>query len=103
MTRMFNPPHPGAVLRDGVIDAGIRVTEFADRLGVDRVTLSRLLNGNAGVSAEMAVRLAKALGGSAESWLHMQAAYDLRQAERRPDLKRQVAKIEKLPELTLQG
>ncbi len=96
MTRMFNPPHPGAVLKDGVIGAGVSVTDLADRLGVDRVTLSRLLNGKSGVSAEMAVRLAKALGGSAESWLHMQAAYDLYQAERRPDLKRQVAKIEKL-------
>lgn len=101
MTRMFNPPHPGEVLKDGVIDAGVSITELADRLGVDRVTLSRLLNGKAGVSAEMAVRLAKALGGSAESWLHMQAAYDLRQAERRPDLRRQVAKIEKLPAVEL--
>jgi len=97
MTRMFNPPHPGEVLKDGVIDAGISVTELAERLKVDRVTLSRLLNGKAGVSAEMAVRLAKALDGTAESWLYMQAAYDLSQAERRPDLKRQVAKIEKLP------
>lgn len=99
MTRMFNPPHPGEVLKDGVIDAGISVTDLAEHLNVDRVTLSRLLNGKSGVSADMAIRLAAALGGSAESWLHMQAAYDLSQAERRPDLKRQVAKIHKLPEL----
>jgi len=99
MTRMFNPPHPGDILRDGVIDAGVSVTDFADHLGVDRVTLSRLLNGKSGVSAEMAMRLAMALGGSAESWLHLQAAYDLSQAERRPNLKRDVAKIQRLSEL----
>jgi addiction module HigA family antidote len=93
---MHNPPHPGEVLKDGVIDAGISVTEFAKRLSVNRVTLSRLLNGQAGVSAEMAVRLAKALGGSPESWLHMQANYDLWQAEKSAKLKRQIAKIEPL-------
>ena len=96
MSRMYNPPHPGEVLKDGVIDAGISVTEFAARLGVNRVTLSRLLNGQAGVSAEMAVRLAKALGGSAELWLHMQANYDLWHAERSAALKKQIAKIEPL-------
>jgi addiction module HigA family antidote len=92
---MHNPPHPGEVLRDGVFEAtGLTVVEFAKRLGVTRVTLSRLLNGKSGVSAEMAVRLAAALGGSAESWLHMQAAYDLWQA--RKALKREAAKIEPL-------
>jgi antitoxin HigA-1 len=96
MSRMHNPPHPGEVLKDGVIDAGISVTEFAKRLSVNRVTLSRLLNGQAGVSAEMAVRLAKALGGSPESWLHMQANYDLWQAEKSAKLKRQIARIEPL-------
>ncbi|CAG4883812.1 Antitoxin HigA [Georgfuchsia toluolica] len=95
MTRMYNPPHPGEVLRDGVFtDTGITVTDFADRLGVTRVTLSRVLNSKSGISADMAVRLAAALGGSAESWLTMQNAYDLWQAEKA--LKRQVAKIEPL-------
>jgi addiction module HigA family antidote len=61
-------------------------------IGVTRVALSRVLNGKAGISADMAVRLAKALGGSAESWLHMQANYDLWHAEK--SLKRKVAKIE---------
>ena len=93
MSRMYNPPHPGEALRDGVVDAGVRVTEFAARLGVNRVTLSRLLHGQAGVSAEMAMRLAKALGGSAQSWLHMQANYDLWQAERSAKLKKQIALI----------
>ncbi len=95
MSRMYNPPHPGEVLRDGVFtDTGITVTDFAERLGVTRVMLSRILNGKAGISADMAVRLAAALGGSAESWLHMQANYDLWQAEK--SLKRAVAKIKPL-------
>ena len=95
MSRMHNPPHPGEVLRDGMFaDTGITVTEFAQRLGVTRVALSNVLNGKAGISAAMAVRLAAALGGSAESWLHMQANYDLWQAEKQ--LKQEVAKIERL-------
>ncbi|MGH8707360.1 MAG: HigA family addiction module antitoxin, partial [Burkholderiales bacterium] len=77
-TRMHNPPHPGEVLRDTVLsEGGISVTEFARKLGVSRVALSRVTNGRAAVSADMALRLAAALGGSAESWLQMQAMYDL--------------------------
>jgi len=86
-TRMHNPPHPGEVLQDTVMSSGeITVTEFARRLGVSRVALSRVINGRAAVSAEMALALAAALGGSAEAWLQMQAAYDLWQAskKRRP-------------------
>ena len=77
MTRMHNPLHPGEVLQDGVLGGELTVTEFAKRLHVSRVALSRVLNGHAAVSAELAIRLAGALGGSAESWLRMQAAYDL--------------------------
>lgn len=91
VTRMHNPPHPGEVLRDTVLaDGRISVTEFAEKLGVSRVALSRVVNGRAAVSAELALRLAAALGGSAESWLQMQAAYDLWQASRgrRPNVKR---------------
>ena len=92
MARMFNPPHPGEILRDGVFaDTGMTVTEFAERIGITRVSLSRVLNARAGISADMAVRLAAALGGSAESWLHLQASYDLWRAQKR--LKQQVAKI----------
>ncbi|MBK6907607.1 MAG: HigA family addiction module antidote protein [Rhodocyclaceae bacterium] len=95
MTRMHNPPHPGEVLKDGVFaDSGITVTGFAERLGVTRVMLSRVLNGKAGVSADMALRLAAALSTSAESWLHMQANYDLWQAEKVN--KKAVAKIQPL-------
>ena len=95
MTRLHNPPHPGEVLRDGVFaDTGITVTEFAKRLGVTRVALSRVLNGKAAISADMAVRLAAALGGRAESWLHMQANRDLWIAMKA--LKHKVAKISPL-------
>lgn len=95
MTRMHNPPHPGEVLRDGVFTGtGITVTDFARRIGVTRVTLSNVLNGKNGVSADMAVRLTAALGGSAESWLHMQAQYDLAASEK--SLKKVLAKIEPL-------
>ena len=84
MHRMHNPPHPGEALKDGVFaDTGITVTEFAKHIGVTRVALSRVLNGKAGISADMALRLAAALGGSAESWLRMQAVYDLWQAEQK--------------------
>jgi antitoxin HigA-1 len=83
ISNMHNPPHPGEVLRDGVFSGtGETVTAFAKRLGVSRVALSRVLNSQAAVSAEMALRLAAALGGTAESWLYMQANYDLWQARR---------------------
>ncbi|MBI2314385.1 MAG: HigA family addiction module antidote protein [Betaproteobacteria bacterium] len=84
---MHNPPHPGEVFQDTVFGGhGITVTEFAKKLGVSRVALSRVVNARAAISADMALRLAAALGGSAESWLQMQATYDLWQAakQRRP-------------------
>lgn len=95
MTRMHNPPHPGEILADTVLreDGGLSVTEFAKRLGVSRVALSRVVNGRAAVSAELAIRLAAALGGSAESWLTMQLAYDLARAE-----KRRRPRIERIPD-----
>ncbi|HTY51301.1 MAG TPA: HigA family addiction module antitoxin [Steroidobacteraceae bacterium] len=85
MSRMHNPPHPGAVLGDTVLRAGggLTVTEFARQLKVSRVTLSRVVNGHAAVSAELAIRLSAALGGSAESWLNMQLAYDLWYAKKK--------------------
>jgi addiction module HigA family antidote len=87
-TRMHNPPHPGEVLQDTVLgEDGISVSEFARKLSVSRVALSRVVNGRAAVSADMALRLAAALGGSAESWLRMQAAYDLWHAAKRRKLK----------------
>jgi len=91
MSRMFNPPHPGEVLKDGVMVEGVTVTGLAKQLGVTRVALSRVLNAHARISADMALKLARVFGGSAESWLYMQANYDLWQAERR------TAKHNKLP------
>lgn len=92
MATMHNPPHPGEVLRDGVFsETGLTVTELARHLGVTRVALSRILNGRAAISPDMAVRLAAALGGSAESWLHMQADHDLWHARRA--LRAQVRRI----------
>ena len=83
--RMHTPPHPGEVLRDTVFREGaLTVSDFARKLGVSRVALSRVANGRAAVSADMALRLADALGGSAESWLRLQAAYDLWHASLKP-------------------
>lgn len=79
---MYNPAHPGLVLRE-YLD-GISVTETAQRLGVTRATLSRILNGKAAISADMAVRLSVLLPNTdAAFWLRMQAAYDLWHAEQK--------------------
>ena len=95
MARMHNPPHPGDVLKDGVFaDNLVSVTDAATALGVTRVSLSRVLNGKAGVSAEMAVRLGKWLGTGPEVWINMQAQYELWKAEQA--LKTMVRKIPKL-------
>jgi antitoxin HigA-1 len=84
MSSMHNPPHPGEVLANTVLgDGRLTVSEFARRLGVSRVALSRVVNARAAVSANMALRLADALGGSPESWLHMQVAFDLWRASKR--------------------
>jgi addiction module HigA family antidote len=93
MAQMFNPPHPGRVLRNTVLreDGGISVTEFAKHLKVSRLALSRVVNQRAGIGPQLAIRLSMALGGSAESWLNMQVAYDLWQAQRKS-----VPKIQRL-------
>jgi addiction module HigA family antidote len=79
---MHNPPHPGQVLRQLCLEPlGLTVTYMAEALGVSRKTLSAILNGRAGISPEMAVRLSIAFGTSSESWLNQQVQYDLWQAE----------------------
>src|SRR5918992_3280719 len=81
---MHNPPHPGQVLRDLCLEPlGLSVTAAAKALGVSRKTLSALLNGRAGISPEMAIRLSIAFDTSAESWLQQQMHYDLWQAGQR--------------------
>jgi addiction module HigA family antidote len=82
MSQMHDPPHPGEILQDTVLRE-MTVTEFAKRLSVSRVALSRVVNGRAAVSAELAIRLAAALGGSAETWMRMQVAYDLWHAQKK--------------------
>ncbi|WP_175971956.1 HigA family addiction module antitoxin [Burkholderia sp. BCC0322] len=88
MAQMFNPPHPGAALREDILPAlGLSVTEAAQQLGVSRVALSRVLNERAAISPEMALRLEAWLGaergGRADVWLGEQRAYDLWQARQR--------------------
>jgi addiction module HigA family antidote len=79
---MKHPPHPGGfVLRQCIQPSGLSITEAAAALGVTRTTLSELVNEKRGVSPEMAVRLSKVFGGSAESWLVQQAQYDLAQVD----------------------
>ena len=90
MGRMNNPPHPRESIREDILPTlGLTVTEAARSLGVSRVSLSRLIHGQAAVSADMARRLEAWLGGpdrspSAESWLKMQVDYDLWHARRGP-------------------
>ena len=88
MPRMFDPPHPGLTLRDDVLPAlGLSVTEAAEQLGVSRVTLSRVLNGRAAISPEMALRVEAWLGvergGDARVWLAEQTAFDMWHAQQR--------------------
>ncbi len=83
---MKNPPHPGPGLKEDCLDPlGLSVTEAAQILGVARHTLSRLLNGHAAISPEMAIRLEKAGWSTAEFWLRLQTSYNLAQARRHED------------------
>jgi len=83
---MFNPPHPGEVIRELCIDPlGLSVTDAAKGLGVSRKALSELLNGKSGISPLMAIRLSKGFGGTPESWLKQQIAYDLWRAQKDAD------------------
>ena len=80
---MHNPPHPGLAIRTDCLEPfDLSVTAAADILGVTRQALSNVVNGRSGVSAEMAIRISKAFGGRPESWLRLQMAYDLWQANR---------------------
>jgi addiction module HigA family antidote len=101
MAMIHNPAHPGEILREDVLPAlGLSVTEAADALGVNRVSLSRVLNGRAAISSEMALRLEKWLGPDngpeAKTWLAMQAQYDLWHAS-----KQAASKIRKIKPATL--
>ena len=83
---MHNPPHPGTVIKELCLEPlGLSVTEAAKALNVSRKTLSSILNGKAGISPEMAVRLSIAFNTTSESWLNQQAQYDLWEAEKHRD------------------
>lgn len=81
MSQMYNPPHPGKVLREYLHE--INVSAAARHLHVSRVTLSRILNGAAGISADMSLRLSDALGTHPSFWYDMQASYDMWQARKK--------------------
>ena len=84
---MFNPHHPGEILRELYLpDYKLSVTAFALKLGVSRTTASELVNCKNGISADMALKLAKAFGTTPRFWLNMQQAYDLWQAKQRVNL-----------------
>ena len=100
MVEMYNPPHPGLTLRDDVLpELGLSVTQAAEQLGVARVSLSRVLNGRAAISPEMALRIEAWLGadhgGRAGLWLEMQTDYDLWQA--RQSIKKTPLKVRHAP------
>lgn len=91
---MHNPPHPGEFIREVYLDQfGISIRKVAENLGVSPSTFTRLLNCESNVSPEMALRLSKALGRSAESWLSMQDSFNLCKARKEVDL-RSVKKID---------
>ena len=87
MARMYNPPHPGEVLREFLPD-GMTIEEVARRLGVSRVQLSRILNGRSAISADMAIRIGLLTDTTPESWLAGQTKWDLWQASQKkpPDV-----------------
>ncbi|WP_407659803.1 HigA family addiction module antitoxin [Marinicella gelatinilytica] len=90
---MYNPPHPGEVIKELYLEPlELSVTAAAKALGVSRKTLSAIINGHAGISPEMAIRLSIAFNTSAESWVNQQAQYELWQAEQNRDK----LKVEKL-------
>lgn len=90
---MHNPPHPGEVIKELCLEPlGLSVTDAAKALGVSRKTLSAILNGRAGISPEMAIRLSIAFETSAESWMNQQTQYDLWNAEQR----REALQVERL-------
>jgi len=86
--RMYNPPHPGEIIREFCTEPlGLTVTDAAKSLGVSRKTFSALLNGRSGISPEMAMRLSRVFGRSPEGWLKLQLQFDLWRTQQRVELK----------------
>jgi addiction module HigA family antidote len=81
---MKNPPHPGRIVRDDCLpELGLTVGKAAERLGVSRQTLDKIVNGRSGITSDMAIRFEKVFGSTAETWLRMQLTFDLAQARQR--------------------
>ena len=98
MMQMYDPPHPGEIIRELCLEPlGLTVTRAAAALGVSRKTLSAILNGRAGISPEMAIRLSLAFDTTPESWLNQQTQYDLWQARNQ----QKELKVERLVALNL--
>jgi len=95
MAQMFNPPHPGELL--SVWIDGLTISEFAIAIGISRVTLSRIINGHASVTPDLAIRLEQALGTSREMWTNLQSSYDLWVEARKPG--RAVVRAVRKPEI----
>ena len=86
MGRMYNPPHPGALLKENLEELHLSNREFAERIGVSKATISRFVNEKSAITPELAIRISKVLPGpDAEMWLAMQADYDVWQAEQKFD------------------
>ena len=91
---MNNPPHPGlSILHDCLEPVDMTISEAARRLGVSRKQLSSIINGRAGISPDMAIRLDKVFGGGASTWYHLQASYDLAQAQNSLDATEQEGQV----------
>ena len=82
---MKNPVHPGRLVKGSIEELGLSITDAAKALGVTRPTISKLVNGHASVSPEMAIRLSKAFGSTPEFWLRVQMSYDLAQIQAKAD------------------
>ena len=80
--KMKAPPHPGELVGDNLAELGVTVKDAADALGVTRQQLHKVISGRSGISAEMAVRLEKAIGSTADTWLRMQMDFDLSRIQR---------------------
>ncbi|WP_424973325.1 HigA family addiction module antitoxin [Dinoroseobacter sp. S76] len=91
---MFDPAHPGEVIKSDIECLGITMTDAAAALGIDKSMLSRVINGHSAVTAEMALRLESVIGGTAEHYLRMQNAYDMAQVRlKKPELSTQLRRL----------
>ncbi len=85
--QMKNPPHPGRIVKDAIEELQLSIVDAADGLGITRQRLHKILAGRSAITPEMAVRLEKALGSTADTWLRMQMNYDVAQVRQRADIK----------------